>query len=78
MAKRNTIGADPLDQVIPTAKQPVKAAATEEPGPNVRQTYYVPKDKHKALKRVALEQEVNISDLVIEGIDHVLSKYRDK
>jgi len=78
MAKRkSTIGANPLDQVIPKAKRSANKAA-DPPDPATRQTYYVPKAKHKALKRIALEREINVSDLVIEGIDHILTEYRDK
>lgn len=40
-----------------------------------RQTYYVPAEMHKQLRMLALEQERNVSDLVVEGIEWVLGKY---
>ena len=48
-----------------------KQKTTELP----RQTYYVPADLHKQLRLLALEQEMNVSDLVVEGIGWVLGKY---
>jgi len=48
-----------------------KQKTTELP----RQTYYVPAELHKQLRLLALEQERNVSDLVVEGIGMVLEKY---
>ena len=40
-----------------------------------RQTYYVPSELHKQLRLLALQQERNVSDFVLEGIEWVLKKY---
>ncbi len=48
-----------------------KQKTTELP----RQTYYVPAELHKQLRLLALEEERNVSDLVVEGIGWVLGKY---
>jgi len=51
-----------------------KQKTTELP----RQTYYVPAELHKQLRLLALEQEINVSDLVVEGIVWVVAKYGSK
>ena len=43
--------------------------------PIERQTYYVPREKHRRLKMLAIQKNVNVSDLAVEGIDYVLEKY---
>lgn len=43
-----------------------------------RRTYYVKEELHKRLKLLAVEKDVNVSDLVVEGIEHVLKKYKKK
>ena len=40
-----------------------------------RQTYYVPEGLHRQLKILAIERKRNVSDLVVEGIEHVLREY---
>lgn len=48
-----------------------KQKTTEIP----RQTYYVPSELHKQLRMLALQEERNVSDLVVEGVEWVLGKY---
>lgn len=41
-----------------------------------RQTYYIPREKHRRLKMIALQNDINVSALAEEGIDHILKKYK--
>lgn len=43
-----------------------------------RQTYYIPIDLHKRLKIIAIDRNINLSDLVIEGVKFVVEKYETK
>lgn len=56
-------------ETAPVADEKLKT--TELP----RQTYYVPAELHKQLRLLALQEEMNVSDLVVEGIGWVLGKY---
>ncbi len=38
----------------------------------------IPQDKSKKLKLLAVQQDKFINDLLVEGIDHILSKYSGK
>jgi hypothetical protein len=40
-----------------------------------RQTYYIPDELHKRLKMVALQRDVNVSDLAVEAIEYIVEKY---
>ena len=85
MAKRKGIPADtlfrkteaqdePADENISQSKQrdtKEKAKTTATP----RQTYYVPEELHTRLKILAIQRKVNVSDLVVEGIEQVLKGY---
>ena len=43
-----------------------------------RQTYYVPADLHRRLKLVAIQTDMKVSDLVVEGIREVLKRHEGR
>ena len=52
-------------------KEKIKTTAIQ------RQTYYVPEDLHRQLKILAIQKGLNVSELAVEGIEHVLKKYEE-
>jgi len=44
----------------------------------VQTSIRIPKDKHKQLRMVAVQNDKTLLDLIYEGIDHVLTKYGGK
>lgn len=38
----------------------------------------VEKSVHKQLKQIALDKETRVNDLLIEGIEYILKKYKPK
>ena len=53
----------------------VKAVDHEVTESQTRQTYYVPADLHRRLKLVAIQTDMKVSDLVVEGIREVLKRH---
>lgn len=52
-----------------------KSTSKEDDIQTDRQTYYIPRDLHKRLKMIALQRDVNVSDLAVEAIEIIVEKY---
>ena len=57
------------------ARSAADAGETAKTTVTPRQTYYVPEVLHRQLKILAIQRKRNVSDLVVEGIEHVLREY---
>ena len=56
-------------------KQKVIKSASKQVPATTRQTYYVPLDLHKRMKILSIQRNVNLSELMVEGVENVLKKY---
>jgi hypothetical protein len=68
---KKVFGIDPTEFAKDEAKQVEKPKAASE---TVQNSLYLPRSTLKLLKRIALDEDLKVHDLFIEGIDTVLKK----